>query len=91
MTMKHSKHDMIVKNYQETKSNHLEKLATKMLENEVIGSRTYLVYCSRPNEPREVWTYLLKTLNKEVAEAKMREYQQKNACSIDNIIEVKLM
>ena len=24
---------MIVKNYQETKSNHLEKLATKMLEN----------------------------------------------------------
>jgi len=32
--MKHSKHDMIVKNYQETKSNHLEKLATKMLEND---------------------------------------------------------
>tara|TARA_R110002020_G_scaffold470411_1_gene696312 strand:- start:367 stop:552 length:186 start_codon:yes stop_codon:yes gene_type:complete len=31
---KHSKHDKIVNNYQTTKQNHLEKLATKMLNND---------------------------------------------------------
>jgi hypothetical protein len=32
--MKHKKHDSIVKDYQNTKSKHLDKLATKMLEND---------------------------------------------------------
>jgi len=32
--MKHHKHDDIVKKYKETKSKHLEKLATQMLRND---------------------------------------------------------
>ena len=32
--MKHKKHDSIINDYQNTKSKHLEKLATKMLEND---------------------------------------------------------
>jgi len=31
---KHKKHDEIVRNYEKQKSKHLEKLATKMLDNE---------------------------------------------------------
>ncbi len=31
---KHRKHDKIVNDYQKTKQNHLEKLATKMLKND---------------------------------------------------------
>jgi hypothetical protein len=32
--MKSKKHEQITKDYQESKSKHLEKLATKMLEND---------------------------------------------------------
>jgi hypothetical protein len=32
--MKHKKHDKVVNDYQKTKSKHLDKLATKMLEDE---------------------------------------------------------
>ena len=32
--MKHKKHNKIVNDYQKTKSKHLDKLATKMLEDE---------------------------------------------------------
>jgi hypothetical protein len=32
--MRHKKHDKIVNDYQKTKSRHLDKLATKMLEDE---------------------------------------------------------
>jgi len=32
--MKHKKHDKIVNDYQKTKSKHLDKLATKMLDDE---------------------------------------------------------
>jgi predicted transposase YdaD len=32
--MKHQKHDKVTKNYQTQKSEHLDKLATKMLKND---------------------------------------------------------
>lgn len=32
--MRHKKHDKIVNDYQKTKSRHLDKLATKLLEDE---------------------------------------------------------
>ena len=42
--MKHKKHDNIVKNYDEIKSKHLERLATKMLKidekNEKLKTKT---------------------------------------------------